>query len=65
MSTAADHYEEKFEFPLWKLTKEIAEKKDISYREALAEASLEYGKTINFGDLSYRDKAKVNRKEGC
>ena len=32
--TSDKHYEEKFEFPLWKLIKEYAEENDISYLQA-------------------------------
>ena len=28
------HYEEEFEFPLWKLIKQRADEKDISYHDA-------------------------------
>ena len=42
------YYEEKFEFPLWKLIKQRAEEKDISYSAASMEVMPEYMKTIRF-----------------
>ncbi len=46
--TSDNHYEEKFEFPLWRMIKKIAEDKDISYAEACWEAVAEYQKTIKY-----------------
>ena len=52
-STADEHYEEKFEFPLWKLIKQQAEEKDISYVTAVGEVLPEYVKTIRYRDKEF------------
>ena len=49
------HYEEKFEFPLWKLIKQRAEEKDISYVKAAEEVVPEYVKTIPYRNFAYDD----------
>jgi hypothetical protein len=49
------HYEEKFEFPLWKLIKQHAEEKNISYSEASTEVISEYVKTIRYRDTKFED----------
>ena len=46
-------YEEKFEFPLWKLVKQRAREKDISYSAALDEVLPEYVKTIRYRDAEF------------
>jgi len=53
--TSDKHYESKFEFPLWKLIKQRAEEKDISYIEAAAEVRSEYVKTIRYRDTDYTE----------
>ena len=50
------HYEEKFEFPLWKLIKQRAEEKDISYVAAAQEVVPEYVKTIRYRDTEFEDR---------
>lgn len=45
------HYEDKFEFPLWKMIKQRAEEKDISYVDAIREVVPEYQKTIRYEDM--------------
>ena len=55
------HYEEKFEFPLWKLIKKRAKEKDISYAEACKEAVPEYVKTIRYGDTEFED-AEIQKR---
>ena len=50
--TSDKHYEEEFEFPLWKLIKQRAEEKDTSYLKALNELLGEYVKKEK---LRYRD----------
>ena len=52
-STADEHYEEEFEFPLWKLIRERAEEKDISYAQAAFEVFPEFEKGIRFRDKEY------------
>ena len=50
-------YEEKFEFPLWKLVKQRAREKDISYSAALDEVLPEYVKTIRYRDVEFERQA--------
>ena len=57
MSEPTDkHYEEKFEFPLWKLIKQRAEEKDISYLAASQEVTPEYQKGIRYRDTAFEDE---------
>jgi hypothetical protein len=51
--TGDEHYETKFEYPLWKLIKQRAEEKDISYLQAAAEVTPEYEKGIRYRDKEY------------
>ena len=55
------HYESKFEFPLWKLIKQRAEEKDISYVAASEEVVPEYVKTIRYRDTEFEDAAIQKR----
>ena len=55
------HYEEKFEFPLWKLIKQRAEEKDISYSAAADELLPEYDKDLRFEDIEFMNTAVKNR----
>lgn len=55
------YYEEKFEFPLWKLIKQRAEEKDISYVAASEEVVPEYVKTIRYRDTEFEDAAIQKR----
>jgi len=59
--TSDKHYEERFEFPLWKLIKQRAEKKDISYLAALEEVVPEYIKTIRYRDTDFED-AEIQKR---
>jgi len=62
--TSEKHYEDKFEFPLWKLIKQRAEEKDISYVKAIDEVVPEYVKTIKYRDLVFEDEIiKARQKE--
>ena len=56
-STSDKHYEEKFEFTLWKLIKQRADEKDISYVAASQEVVPEYVKTLNYRDEEFNDKS--------
>ena len=51
--TSDKHYEETFEIPLWKLIKQRAEEKDISYRKAADEVVKEFKKTIRYRDKDF------------
>jgi len=55
------HYEEKFEFPLWKMIKQRAEQKDISYLKAAMEVMPEYAKTIRYDDTEW-ENAQIRQR---
>jgi hypothetical protein len=57
------HYEDEFEFPLWKLIRECAEAKDISYSRASEIVVPEYVKTIRYGDREYEDSVIEAREK--
>jgi hypothetical protein len=59
--TSDEHFEESFEFPLWKLIKQRAEEKDISYLAAMNEVSPEYAQSIRYGDREFEDAAIEKR----
>jgi len=59
--TSDKHYEEKFEFPLWKLIKQRAVDKDTSYVDALNEVLPEYCKTIDYRDIEAENKVIIER----
>ena len=66
-ATSDKHYEEKFEFPLWRLIKQRAEEKDISYLKAADEIVPEYIKIIRYRDIEFEDreiKKRVKEMEG-
>ena len=63
MSTADEHYEEKFEFPLWKLIKKRAQEKDISYVDACAEVVPDYEKGIRYRDTEYEEAEIAKRRQ--
>ena len=56
-----EYYEDKFEFPLWKLIKQRAEEKDISYLKAADEVVPEYIKTIRYRDIEFED-AEIGKR---
>ena len=60
--TSDKHYEDKFEFPLWKLIKERAEEKDISYHDTMLEVVPEYEKTIRYGDTEFEQEQIQKRR---
>ena len=61
-STADEHYEEKFEFPLWKLIKQRAKEKDISYLQASQEVLPEYQKGIRYRDEAY-ERSEIEKRQ--
>ena len=61
--TSDKHYEEKFEFPLWKLIKEYAEENDISYLQASEKIVPEYVKTIRYKDIEFEESEVKKRAE--
>ena len=61
--TSDKHYEEKFEFPLWKLIKKQAEEKDISYHDAANEVLPEFQKTIKYRDKEFESAAIEKRRK--
>jgi len=60
--TSDKHYEEKFEFSLWKLIKQRAEEKDISYHDASIEVLPEFEKTIRYRDTEF-ENAEVTKRQ--
>ena len=61
--TSDKHYEEKFEFPLWKLIKEYAKENDISYLQASEKIVPEYVKTIRYRDIEFEESEVKKRAE--
>ena len=61
--TSDKHYEETFEIPLWKLIKQRAEEKDISYRKAADEVVKEFKKTIRYRDRDFERK-QIQKRYG-
>ena len=59
--TSDKHYEDKFEFPLWKLIEQRAREKDISYLAASEEVCPEYVKTIRYRDTEFENAAIQKR----
>ncbi|MBW1767620.1 MAG: hypothetical protein JRJ02_13130 [Deltaproteobacteria bacterium] len=59
--TSDKHYEEEFEFTLWKMIQQRAKEKDISYRKAADEVVSEYKKTIRYRDVEFETKLIQNR----
>ena len=53
---AGEYYEEEFEFPVWKLIKERAEEKDISYLKAMEEVAPEFAKGVRIRDEVFEDE---------
>jgi hypothetical protein len=60
-----EFYEEQFEFPLWKLIKQRAVEKDISYAKAAREVTPEYAKSekIRYRDEKFQAEAILKRQE--
>ncbi|HUT68043.1 MAG TPA: hypothetical protein VMW86_05800 [Dehalococcoidales bacterium] len=54
-------YEDSFEFPLWRLVKQRAEKDDISYVEASKKVVPEYVKTIKYRDIDF-ENASIEKR---
>ncbi len=59
--TSDKHYEEEFEFSLWKMIQQRAKEKDISYRKAADEVVSEYKKTIRYRDMEFETEHIQNR----
>jgi len=59
--TMDKHYEEKFEFSLWKLIKQRAEEKDISYHDASVEVLPEFERTIRYRDTEF-EQAEIEKR---
>lgn len=54
-------YEEKFEFPLWKLIKQRAKEKNISYSAASREVLPEYERNIRYREDEFAIPLVVQR----
>jgi hypothetical protein len=61
--TSDKHYEEVFESSLWRLIKQRAKEKDISYREAADEVVPEFKKTIRYRDRPFEMEQIQKRYE--
>jgi hypothetical protein len=61
--TSDKHYEDDFEFELWKLIKQRAEEKDISYDKASKEVLPEFQKTIRYRDKEFEDELINKRRQ--
>ena len=61
--TSDKHYEDKFEFPLWKLIKQRAEEKDVCYSAVVPEVVSEYVKTIKYRDPKFEDEVILKRAQ--
>jgi len=59
--TTDKHYEEKFEFSLWKLIKQRAEEKDISYHDASIEVLPEFERTIRYRDTEF-EQVEIDKR---
>jgi len=55
------HYEERFEFPMWRLIKKRAAERDISYLAASEEVAVEYVKTIRYRDTEF-EAAEIQKR---
>ena len=60
--TSDKHYEEKFEFELWKLIKQRAEEKDISYHDAMLQVVPEFQKKIRYRDTEFEQEQIQKRR---
>ena len=60
--TSDKHYEEKFEFELWKLIKKRAEEKDISYHDAMLQVVPEFQKKIRYRDTEFEQEQIQKRR---
>ena len=57
-------YETNYQSPLWRMVKERAEKKDISYFAAYREVLPEYQKTIRYQDIAWvKEQIRKRNKE--
>jgi len=61
-STTDEHYQKHVDFPLWKLIRQRAEEKDISYIDASREVIPEYERAIRYRDNEFEDIALQNGK---
>jgi hypothetical protein len=61
--TSDKHYEEKFEFELWKLIKKYAEEKDISYHVAMLAVLRKFEKKIRYRDTEFENMQIAKRRK--
>jgi len=61
MALRDEHYEKKFEFELWKIIKERAEEKDISYVQAASEVLPEWDREIRYRDEEF-NRAETGKR---
>ena len=60
--TSDKHYEEKFEFELWKLIRQYAEEKDISYHDAMLAVLPGFEKKIRYRDAEFENGEIARRR---
>lgn len=61
--TSDKHYEENFEFPLWKLIQRYASENDVSYFEAARQVLPLYVKTIKYRCKEFEEAVIRKRME--
>jgi hypothetical protein len=61
--TSDKHYESKWESPLWKMIKEYADKKDVSYNQAWKEVSPVHFKMVKYRDTKFEDEVIRKRNK--
>ena len=61
--TSDNHYEDDFEFELWKLIKQRAKEKDISYDKASKEVLPEFQESIRYRDKEFEDDLINKRRK--
>jgi hypothetical protein len=61
--TSDKHYEEKFEFELWKIIRRYAEEKDVSYHDAMLAVLPEFEKRIRYRDTEFENEQIAKRRQ--
>lgn len=57
------HYEDKFEFRLWKMIREYADEHNLSYSKAAAAVVHDYSKTTRCRDVEFADAVIAAREQ--
>ncbi len=61
--TSDKHYEEKFEFELWKIIEKYAEENDVSYHDAMLAVLPEFEKKIRYRDAEFENEQITKRRQ--